>query len=199
MTARLTRRLLLAGSAALLTTGAAAQVAALPNGVDAALKAGGLVVFVRHGATTWSGVDDISWPRERQRLLSPEGEGQARAMGAAFEARGWPVGEVRASPFARTTDMARLAFGRAEIDPELLGLISDTADRDGRSLYAQSLARQAVPAGQNLVLVTHSSNITAATGQTVPEGGAVVLRPARDKPEVLAVIAPGDWTLLASK
>ena len=34
------------------------------------LAQGGAVVYFRHGATTWSGVDNIEWPRERQRLLS---------------------------------------------------------------------------------------------------------------------------------
>ncbi len=33
-----------------------------------ALLAGELVVYFRHGATTWSGIDQIEWPREQQRL-----------------------------------------------------------------------------------------------------------------------------------
>ena len=77
-----------------------------------ALQAGGLVVYFRHGATNQVGVDRIDWPRSRQRLLSAEGETQARTVGQVFQRHRLGVDEVLASPFARCHDFAQIAFGR---------------------------------------------------------------------------------------
>lgn len=160
-----------------------------------ALRQGGLVVYFRHGATTWSGVDQVDWPRERQRLLSPEGVAQARVIGEVFRRHALPVGEVLASPFARCRDMAEIAFGRVEERTELLGLLSEDKDQSKRIEFSRSLLRRTVPAGDNRVIVGHSSNISRSSGVSLPEGGAVIVRPGggADEFSVLGSLSPEDW------
>jgi len=81
-----------------------------PSGPVPGLEQGGYVIYFRHGATTWYGVDRLDRSNERQRLLSEEGVRQSEITGAAFRARRIPVGDVLASPFARCADMARIAY-----------------------------------------------------------------------------------------
>ena len=180
--------------------GALALFPALPALADlpddraqAALRRGEAVVYVRHGATTHSGVDRIEWPRERQRLLSQRGEAQARDLGLAFRRQGWPVGQVLSSPFARCHDMAMIAFGKTEDDPLLLGLLSDDQGTAERRDYSRFLVARPTSGG-NRVIVGHSSNIREATGESLPEGGAVVVLPGSG---VLAVLSPEDIAALA--
>ena len=176
----ITRRrvLILGAAAALLPACVSAQTprADLPP-LTAALLDGGHVVYFRHAATTWSGVDRIEWPRERQRLLSAEGVAQAEAIGAAFQGAGVPVGAVLASPFARCADHARIAFGRAEERMELIGLLSDDAGQDERTAFLRRLVATPPAQGTNRVIVSHRSNIAAVADVALAEGEGVVLRP----------------------
>lgn len=157
-----------------------------------ALKGGGHVVYFRHAATTWSGIDQVDWPRDEQRLLSEEGIAQSQMVGAAFSAHDIPVGEVLASPFYRCRDMAEIAFGRVEERPELMGLLSDAAGRDARRAYLRGLVTS-VPQDGNRIIVSHRSNIAEVAGVALAEGEAVVLRPSGDGFEVLATLSPEDW------
>jgi phosphohistidine phosphatase SixA len=167
-------------------------------GLVDALRGGGLVVYFRHGATTRSGIDRVDWPRERQRLLSAEGEAQARAVGEAFRRHALPVGEVLASPFARCRDMAEIAFGRVEERRELIGLLSDEEGREQRIAYSVALLGRPVGGGTNRIVVGHSSNIREAAGIGLPEGGAVVARPDGAGGFALAgTLLPDDWAALA--
>jgi broad specificity phosphatase PhoE len=155
------------------------------------------VVYFRHGATTWSGVDRIEWPRERQRLLSDEGVAQAEAIGAAWRDAGVPVGEVLASPFARCADHARLSFGRAQEDMRLIGLLSEDDGRAERVAFLRALVTEPPEAGTNRVIVSHRSNIAAVADVALAEGEGVVLRP--DGADRFAVVGrggprnPGRW------
>lgn len=156
------------------------------------LSRGEAVVYFRHGATTWSGIDRIEWPRERQRLLSDLGIEQSERIGAAFIDRAYPVGEVIASPFARCRDMAEIAFGRVEERMELLGLLSDDAGREARRRYLRD--RLSTPTtGGNRIIVSHRSNIAEVAGTLLGEGDAVILRPTGDGFELLAELTPADW------
>ena len=192
---RLTRRrfiqvTLTAPLATALPQGLAAQ--GRPESLLASLRGGGHVVYFRHGATTWSGIDRIEWPRERQRLLSPEGIAQSRTIGESFRTRGIPVGEVLASPFARCFEMAQIAFGRAEARTELLGLLSDDAGRADRAAFLAA-ALAAPVAGPNRIIVAHRSNISEVAGVALEEGEAVVIRPNRTSFTVLGTLTPRDW------
>ncbi|MDJ0821234.1 MAG: histidine phosphatase family protein [Paracoccaceae bacterium] len=156
------------------------------------LSQGRAVVYFRHGATTWSGIDSIDWPRERQRLLSDLGIAQSERIGAAFRAQNLLVGEVIASPFARCRDMAEIAFGRVDERMELLGLLSDRQGRADRVAYLRSKLSEPTTGG-NRIIVAHRSNIAEVAGVSLGEGDAVVLRPNGEGWDTLAELSPNDW------
>ena len=158
-----------------------------------ALQEGGLVIYFRHGRTDRGGVDKIEWPREQQRLLSDEGQAQARLIGQAFKQHHFAVGEVLSSPFARCHDMALIAFGRTQDDYQLLGLLSEGNERNQRAAFSHELVRRSVPLGENRIIVGHSSNIRESTGQSIAEGEAVIGRPTSQGFELMAVLRPEDW------
>ncbi|MEM6388077.1 MAG: histidine phosphatase family protein [Pseudomonadota bacterium] len=157
------------------------------------LRQGGHVIYFRHGVTTWSGIDSIEWPRERQRLLSDLGIRQSEQIGAAFRSEGFPVGEVLASPFARCRDMAEIAFGRVEERMELLGLLSDSDGRAGRIAYLRDRMTTPPIDGTNRIIVSHRSNISEVAGASLAEGEAVITRPNGAGFEILAQWMPSDW------
>lgn len=194
----LTRRTALTLGLALLAIPARAQVPRPdPATLRAALGRGGLLIGFRHGRTLRGGVDSADWPRERQRLLSPEGEAQARAVGAAFRRNGWIADPVQASPLYRCREYAEIAFGHVTPLDELTGLLTDQTARDPRAAYARAMVRQPVAAGRNRVVVTHTSNMREAVGLTLDEGGAAIIRPAAGGAELIAVLdAPDDWDRL---
>ena len=158
----------------------------------ALLAAGEAVVYFRPGATTWSGIDRIEWPREEQRLLSELGIQQSEQIGAAFRDQNLPVGEVIASPFARCRDMAEIAFGRVEERMELLGLLSDDEGREDRVAYLREKMFQPT-GGSNRIIVAHRSNISEVAGVTLAEGDAVVVRPTGSGFDALATLSPDEW------
>lgn len=180
-----------------LSLSAACLAAARPLGAQgtllAALRSGGNAIYFRHAATTWSGVDQIDWPRERQRLLSDLGLRQSRQIGAAFRSLNIPVGEVLASPFARCRDMAEIAFGRVEERRELLGLLSNAEGRRARVAFLRDRLVTPPAEGTNRVLVAHRSNIAAVANASLEEGEAVVLRPEDGRFAIRGQLMPGDW------
>jgi broad specificity phosphatase PhoE len=147
------------------------------------LRQGGYVVALRHAATDPTATDMTADLRDcsLQRNLNAEGRRQARAIGSAFRRLEIPVGRVLASPFCRTRDTARLAFGRvrpsrALLSADFFGGDDAAARRRGglRRLLALPPRR-----GTNTVLVSHEAAIDAATGVTVDEGEAVIVAPGR--------------------
>ena len=184
---------------------APATAAATPDGQLAgqtlveALRQGGYVIYFRHAATDHGGVDSVEWPREQQRNLSETGRADAEAIGRAFRALGIPVGRVLASPFYRTIDTAQLAFDRAEIAPELLGLLSDDAGRAERAAALRRLLSTPPEPGLNTVLVAHLSNLQEVAGVSLPEGGAAIFQPLGPGGfRLVARLTPAEWTALAS-
>jgi phosphohistidine phosphatase SixA len=162
------------------------------------LRRGGYVVALRHAATDSTAVDMTADLRDcsRQRNLNAEGRAQSRAIGRAFRRLGIPVGRVLASPFCRTRDTARLAFGRvlasrALLSPDIFAGDAAEPRRSGlRRLLALPPGR-----GRNTVLVTHEAAIDAATGVQVDEGEAVVVapRPGRRGFRVVTTVEAAAW------
>jgi phosphohistidine phosphatase SixA len=149
------------------------------------LRRGGYVVALRHAATDRTATDMTGNLRDcsRQRNLNAEGRRQARVMGRAFRQLEIPVGRVLASPFCRTRDTARLAFGRARPSRALLSAeffgAGDAAERQRGGL--RRLLALPPRRGTNTVLVSHEAAIAAATGVTVAEGEAVLVAPGRGR------------------
>jgi len=167
---------------------------ASPEEIFTALQQGGHVVYFRHAATTWSGVDRIEWPRERQRLLSQQGIEDSESIGAATARLSIPVGDVIASPFARCRDMAEIAFGRVEERMELLGLLSDQNGRNTRIAYLRDQMSSLTSSNGNRMIVSHRSNIQEVAGVRLEEGEAVVIEPlGNGEFRILGTLTPDDW------
>ncbi|MGH2688505.1 MAG: histidine phosphatase family protein [Actinomycetota bacterium] len=145
----------------------------------ALLKGGGQVVVMRH-ASTDPGVGDPPGFRledcATQRNLSPKGREEARRVGAAFRARGIPVGRVLSSRWCRCLETARLAFGAAEPWPPLNSFFDDRRREPEQTRSVRALAGER-PGTGNVVLVTHQVNISALTGVFPAPGEIVVLTP----------------------
>lgn len=146
------------------------------------LKDGGQVVLLRHTITT-PGVGDPDGFRVEdcasQRNLTEQGREDARRLGAAFRARGVPVGRVLSSRFCRCLETARLAFGQAEAYPPLDNLFHDRGREAERARAIRALAVER-PEGGNLVLVTHGINIQAAVGLQPAPGEMIIVTPRTD-------------------
>lgn len=164
----------------------------------AALREGGLVIFLRHAETGSSTPDQalaVPGECESQRNLDATGRAQALAIGAAFRDLAIPVARVLASPFCRTLETAALAFGTAEPEPAL------TLPRhvDAAAVRAMGAALRALlperPIQGNWVMVGHSYHLIGAGGPPPrPQGAAVILRPlGRGDFAVLGEIAPDAW------
>ncbi len=173
------------------------------RGLVDALRGGGHVLLVRHtrtGTQTDMGPESLE-SCAQQRNLSADGRADAQAIGAAVRRLGVPIGDVRSSPFCRTRDTARLAFGRVTLDPRLSQLASDDPEggADARRVRAlrRLLATPPAQEGTNTVLVTHTPNAGAATGLSLLEGEVVAFRPGRDGP--VGRLAVDDWRRLASE
>jgi phosphohistidine phosphatase SixA len=164
-----------------------------------ALRGGGHVLLMRHTRTgTQTGLGPESLEScDQQRNLSAEGREDARAVGAAVRRLRVPIGDVRSSPFCRTRDTARLAFGRVALDRRLTQLASDDPEggADARRVRAlRRLLATAPPAGTNTVLVTHTPNVGAATGLSLLEGETAVFRAGRRGP--VGRLEVDDWRRL---
>ena len=157
------------------------------------LRGGGYILAFRHAATE-SGMDTTDDLRDcsRQRNLNAAGRRQSRDIGRAIRRLGIPVGRVLASPFCRTRDTARLAFGdrarpaRALLSPEFL---------DDAKSGLPSLLATPPRSGTNTMLVSHGSGIDAATGVNPEEGAAVIVAPGRGKRgfRVVSQVEAGAW------
>lgn len=146
------------------------------------LRAGGLVVLMRHGATEPGFGDPKGYRLDdcaTQRNLSEAGRGHARRVGERFRAERVPIAQVLTSPWCRCRETATLAFGGAE-DWEPLSSFFDFPDRSPD--YSERVRRRIAgygrrpPAG-NVVMVTHNVNIAALARHSVAPGEMVLMRP----------------------
>jgi phosphohistidine phosphatase SixA len=145
------------------------------------LKKGGVIVLVRH-ASTEPGIGDPPHFRlgdcATQRNLSAAGRDESIRIGAAFRQQGVRVGRVYASPWCRTIDTARLAFGEPEVTQILASTFADPENAVARAESVRKLMQRRPPApGSVDVMVTHQVNIQAISGRITTMGEMVVLRP----------------------
>jgi phosphohistidine phosphatase SixA len=158
------------------------------------LRAGGLVVFVRH-AETDPGVGDPPGFRlddcKTQRNLSAAGREQAKRLGDTLRRERVPVGQVLSSEWCRCRDTATLAFGRYETWPALNNLFGR---RENEPAQARAMAERAgAYSGKgNLVLVTHGATIAPVAGVNPAQGELVVMKPVvSGKLELVGRLRPG--------
>jgi phosphohistidine phosphatase SixA len=168
------------------------------------LRAGGLVLYMRHGNTDNSKPDAV--PRvdlndcATQRPLNAEGRKVAAQVGQYIRAAKIPIAEVIHSPLCRARESAQLAFGylgdkmRQESNLMYVGNFTSEEKKPIIAMTRQ-LVSTPLPKGSNRVLVAHAPNMADLMGYFVkPEGTVVVLRPLGDGQfEYLASIHPAMW------
>ncbi|MBY0338679.1 MAG: histidine phosphatase family protein [Acetobacteraceae bacterium] len=155
--------------------------------VIARLRAGGLVLFVRHADTIGEPCDRSFRLGDRagQRNISPRGRAQSRELAERLQALGIPVAfPVLAGPVYRARDTAEAAWGAARVVVTDSLLADDfSGPRLGWVLEEhRRLFAEAPPPRGNRVLVGHRTPAIMVAGESVggrafPEGGALVIEP----------------------
>lgn len=174
-----------------LTTTNAAQEASEERKAWALLSEGSAVAIMRHTLAPGTGdpvdfqVDDCS----TQRLLSEEGQIQARRAGKLFQANSISQARVFSSQWCRCEDTAiLLGIGEVATLPSLNSFFSDRSTASDQT----DSVRSALPGwmkadSKPTVLVTHQVNISALTGQFARSGEILII-----------TINDNDVTVLAS-
>src|SRR5436305_8133854 len=172
-----------------------------------ALRAGGLVIVLRHGATAadQADVEPVDFDNiAAQRNLNDKGKAAAVAFGNAFRQIGIPVGKVYTSRFNRAYETATLAgFKDIEKTPDLTyGKSAASPDKNITNPEAfRKLLGTAPQPGTNTVLVTHTPNIVDALGKgwsVVEEGGASIFRTADGNFTLIAREPMDEWPRIAA-
>jgi phosphohistidine phosphatase SixA len=177
-----------------LALAAASALTHADDALWAQLRAGGLVVFIRH-AETDPGVGDPPGFRiddcKTQRNLSAAGREQAKRLGEAFRRERVPVAQVLSSEWCRCKDTATLAFGRYEPWPALNNLFGRGQNEPAQKL--EMLERTGAYRGKdNLILVTHGSTVVPVAGVSPAQGEIVVMKPAgAGRLELVGRLRPG--------
>ena len=165
-----------------------------------ALREGGHVILVRHGATFSSQADtdpfnlaDVS-----------KGKELAKAFGTAIRAAGVPIGAVNTSQFNRAYETAVLAgFKEIETTADLSegGLVVSPDENNRRAKALRDMLAKAPDKGKNVILITHKPNIVDALGKDwfdVREGEASIFKPEGGKYRLIARVQMDDWPKIAA-
>jgi len=171
-----------------------------------ALRAGGHVLLIRHGATFTNQADTDPLDLDNiaaQRQLNDKGKALAKAFGEALREAGVPIGKVYTSKFHRAYETAALAgFKDIEMTLDLtMGGLVITPDEEGRRAEAlRAMLATAPQPGTNTLLVTHKPNILEALGKgwwDVNEGEAGIFRPENGKYVLVVRVQMSDWPRIA--
>jgi hypothetical protein len=171
------------------------SVPVAPAGILDSLRHGGYVIACRHAATHHDQSDKGGTysARELQRNLSPQGEEQAKNIGAVIRKLGIPIGEVRSNPMYRNFETAEYAFGKA---------VRDSGLTSGLGLRRFLLAP--VPRGANRAVVVRQGSIYDAFNEygvkDTDEGDCfIVQRVDSASFRALARLRAQDWGILSSR
>jgi phosphohistidine phosphatase SixA len=174
---------LVAALAAGVLAGRAEAQAGSSTDLVSALRAGGLIVVMRHASSPAEVPDRSSANADNaaaERQLDDMGKAGAAAMGAALRALTIPVAEVLTSPTYRARQTARLALLPNPMPVEALG--DGGQSMQGVPESRAAWLRQRVtrfPARGNTIIITHMPNIGVAfpAWGAVADGEAIVLGP----------------------
>jgi phosphohistidine phosphatase SixA len=159
------------------------------------LREGGYILYLRHTSTDFSQNDSRMTSFEdcaSQRNLTDRGRDEARAIGEHVKRLKIPIGEVLASPFCRTMETARLAFGKATATKEARG--GPASDEAGRYAGLRRLLSTRISKGENLVISSHGNPFYAVVGPPyLAEGEVAVVQPEGERFSVVARIRLSDW------
>jgi broad specificity phosphatase PhoE len=172
-----------------------------------ALRAGDLVIVVRHGATFPDQADTDPFNLDNiaaQRNLNDKGKALAKAFGDALRQAGVPVGKVYTSKFNRAYETAVIAgFKDIEKTTDLTegGLVVSPNENNRRAEAFRKMLASAPKAHTNTILITHQPNIIAALGKDwfdVKEGEASIFRPANGGYTLVARVQMDEWPRIAA-
>lgn len=172
-----------------------------------ALRGGGFVIVVRHGATFPDQADSDPFHLDNvaaQRNLNEEGKALAKAFGEELRQQGIPVGRVYTSQFNRAYQTAVLAgFKNIEKTADLTegGLVVSPNENNRRAGAFRKMLAVVPDPGTNTVLITHKPNIIDGLGKDwfdVKEGEASIFRPENGKYTLVARIQMADWSRIAA-
>jgi broad specificity phosphatase PhoE len=195
------------GLLAALTAGARAQAPGDDKALATALRDGGLVILIRHGATFADQADTDPFNFENvsaQRNLNDNGKALARAFGEALRQAGVPVGNVYTSKFNRAYETATIAgFADIEKTADLTegGLVVTPNENNRRADALRKLLATSPKPGTNTVLITHKPNILDALGKDwfdVKEGETSIFRPENGRYALVARLQMADWSRIAA-
>jgi phosphohistidine phosphatase SixA len=193
----------------LITTIAAAAPATPSNDKDVAqaLRAGGLILVVRHGATFTDQADTDPFNFDNigaQRNLNDKGKALAKAFGDALRQTGVPIGKVYTSKYNRAYETALIAgFPNIEKTADLTegGLIVSPNENNRRADAFRKMLAMAPKNHTNTIIITHQPNIVAALGKDwfdVKEGETSIFRPADGGYQLVARIQMDEWARIAT-
>src|SRR6266852_2338985 len=181
--------------------------AAADDNIAQALRAGGLVIVVRHGATfpDRADTDPLNFGNfAAQRNLNDKGKALARAFGDALRQARVPVGKVYTSKYNRAYETAVVAgFRDIEKTADITegGLVVSPNENARRSdAFRKLLGTEPAP-GTNTLLITHKPNIVDALGKDwfdVKEGEASLFRPENGSYKLIARVQMEEWPRIAA-
>jgi phosphohistidine phosphatase SixA len=176
------------------------------KGLAQALRAGGHVILVRHGATFTNQADtdpsNFSGVCKQRNL--DKGKELAKAFGEAIRSAGVAVGRVYTSQFNRAHETAVLAGFRdieTTVDLSEGGLVVTPEENNRRATALRDMLAKAPKKGENDILITHKPNIVDALGKDwfeVKEGAASIFKPEGRKYRLLARVQMEDWPKIAA-
>jgi broad specificity phosphatase PhoE len=185
--------------------GVAVPVSAAGNDKEIAqsLRAGGLVIVVRHGATfpDQADTDPLNFDNiAAQRNLNDKGKALAETFGDSIRQIGIPVGKVYTSKYHRAYETALIAgFKDIEKTADLTegGPIVSPNETNRRVEAFRRMLGTAPKPGTNTILITHKPNIVDALGKDwfdVKEGEASVFRPENGSYKLVARVQMDEWS-----
>jgi broad specificity phosphatase PhoE len=195
------------GLLAALGFAVAGHVAADDTNIVKALRAGGFVIVVRHGATfpDQADTDPLNFDNiAAQRNLNDKGNALAKAFGDAIRQARVSVGKVYTSNYNRAYETAVIAgFKDIEKTADITegGLVVSPNENNRRVDAFHKLLGTAPTPGTNTILITHKPNIVDALGKDwfdVREGEATIFRPENGSYKLIARVQMEDWPHMAA-
>lgn len=137
-----------------------------------------------------------------QRVLNQKGIEVTTEVGNYVKQAGIPVGEVFASPMCRAKNSAKYAFGRYQLDPNLMytGTMTSAEKKPVIANTRRLISTPVTPANSNRFLVAHAPNMMDLIGYFPEEATLVIFTPKGNNQFIYeGSIRPSDWPSLLTQ
>lgn len=165
-------------------------------------KQGGLVIYMRHGATNTDIPDQVPIDLNNcatQRPLTQAGLDEVRQIGEWIKQIDLPYNKVYASPLCRAKQTAIATFGepiQVDINLQYVAALT-TEEKKPIIARTQELLSKPTEPGTNRVIVAHGPNLVETMTYFPPEGTLVFIKPLGEQGfEYLGSIPPKHWPVL---